>query len=389
MTRVRRTAAGAVLLVVCATACSGEDEPGATGTPPATVQPTTQPSGPGSTPAAPSSSQPATTSAPAGPVKVAVAGTVATGLEVPWGIAFLPDRTALVAERDSARIKRINGSQVTEVGTVDDVDPSSEGGLLGLAVDPRFTSRPYVYAYYSAGDDNRIARLTWRDGRLSDQQVILDGIPMSGVHNGGRLAFGPDGFLYVGTGDGSERSNSQDAGSLGGKILRITGDGKPAAGNPDPSSPVYSRGHRNVQGVAFGNDGQLYAAEFGQNTWDELNAIRAGANYGWPDAEGIANQDGLVDPIAQWSTDEASPSGIAFARGHIFMASLRGERLWVTPVAGGRRTGDPQAFFTGDYGRLRSVAAAPDGSVWLTTSNTDGRGDVQDGDDRILRLTIS
>ena len=386
MTSVRRTAAGAVLLVVCAAGCSGEDEPGATGTPPAS----SQPSSPASTPTtAPSSSKPATTTAPAGPIKVTVAGTVATGLEVPWGIAFLPDKSALVAERDSARIKRINGSQVAEVGSVDGVDPSSEGGLLGLAVDPRFSSRPYVYAYYSSGDDNRIARLTWRNGRLSDQRVIFDGIPMAAIHNGGRLAFGPDGFLYVGTGDGGERSNSQNGGSPGGKILRITGDGKPAPGNPDASSPVYSRGHRNVQGLAFGNDKQLYAAEFGQNTWDELNAIAAGANYGWPDVEGIANEQRFTNPIAQWSTDDASPSGIAFAQGHIFMASLRGERLWVVPVAGGRRTGDPRSFFTGTYGRLRSVAAAPDGSVWLTTSNTDGRGDVQDGDDRILRLTLS
>lgn len=322
-------------------------------------------------------------------MKATVADTVATGLEVPWGIAFLPDRTALVAERDSARIKRIRSSQVTEVGTVDGVDSSSEGGLLGLAVDPQFRSRPYVYAYYSGGDDNRIARLTWRNDRLTDQRVILDGIPMSAVHNGGRIAFGPDGFLYVGTGDGGERENSQDQSSLGGKILRITGDGKPAPGNPDPSSPVFSRGHRNVQGVAFGDDKTVYAAEFGQNDWDELNAIRAGANYGWPEAEGIAGQDGMVDPIAQWTVDVASPSGIAFAQGHVFMAGLRGERLWAIPVAGGRRTGEPQAFFTNQFGRLRTVVAAPDGSLWLTTSNTDGRAEPRDGDDRILRLTIT
>jgi glucose/arabinose dehydrogenase len=321
-------------------------------------------------------------------VRLAIAGTVATGIEVPWGLAFLPDRTALVAERDSADIKRIAGSQVTDVGTVPDVDPSAEGGLLGLAVDPQFATRPYVYAYYSTGDDNRIARFTWRNNRINDPQVILDGIPMAAVHNGGRLRFGPDGFLYVGTGDGREGRNSQSDDSLGGKILRITGDGQPAPCNPNPCSPVFSKGHRNVQGLAFGGN-QLYAAEFGQNEWDELNAIRPGANYGWPAVEGTGDLEGMTNPIAQWRTDEASPSGIAFAQGHIFMAGLRGERLWAIPVENGRRTGEPVAFFTGQLGRLRTVEAAPDGSLWLTTSNTDGRGDVRDGDDRILRVTIT
>lgn len=316
-----------------------------------------------------------------------VAGTVATGIEVPWGLAFLPDRTALVSERDSAKVKRIAGSQVTEVGEVDDVDPSSEGGLLGLAVDPQYPNRPYVYVYYSSDNDNRIARLTYQNNRLSDQQVILDGIPEAAIHNGGRIVFGPDGYLYVGTGDGGDRPTAQDDGSLGGKILRITTDGKAAPGNPG-GRLWYSKGHRNVQGLAF-DGSQLYAAEFGQNTWDELNAITRGANYGWPAAEGVSQLDGMTDPIAQWRPDEASPSGIAFAQGHIFMASLRGERLWAIPVADGKRTGEPRAFFADEFGRLRTVKVAPDGSLWLTTSNTDGRGDTRDGDDRILRITIS
>lgn len=316
-----------------------------------------------------------------------MAGTVATGIQVPWGLAFLPDKSALVSERDSGKIKRVVGNQVTEVGTVAGVDPSSEGGLLGLAVDPKYPSRPYVYAYYSTSDDNRIARLTYRNNQLSDPQVILDGIPVAAVHNGGRITFGPDGFLYVGTGDGREEPNSQDDDSLGGKVLRITTDGKPAPGNPG-NKPWFSKGHRNVQGLAFDGN-QLYAAEFGQDEWDELNAITSGANYGWPAAEGIVQLDGMVNPIAQWGTDVASPSGIAFAQGHIFMAGLRGERLWAIPVAGGRRTGEPVAFFTGQFGRLRTVEAARDGSLWLTTSNTDGRGDTRDGDDRILRVAIS
>jgi glucose/arabinose dehydrogenase len=341
--------------------------------------------------AEPSVSTNSATTGPSSPqpraVKLTVAGTVATGLEVPWGLAFLPDKSALVAERDSAKIKRIAGGQVTEVGSVPGVDSSAEGGLLGLAVDPKYPERPYVYAYYSTGEDNRIARLTYQDGRISEPEVILQGIPMAAIHNGGRLRFGPDGFLYAGTGDGGDRPNSQNDDSLGGKILRITTDGKPAPGNPD-GRLWYSKGHRNVQGLAFGGS-QLYAAEFGQDTWDELNAITAGANYGWPAAEGISQLDGMIDPIAQWRTSEASPSGITFAQGYIFMAGLRGGRLWAIPVANGQRTGEPVSFFLWKFGRLRTVEAAPDGSLWLTTSNTDGRGTPKPGDDRILRITIT
>jgi glucose/arabinose dehydrogenase len=336
------------------------------------------------------------TSSPNGPsgtatgkaVRLAVAGVVATGVEVPWGLAFLPDSSALVTERDSGRIKRVTGAGiVSEVGTVAGVDPSSEGGLLGIAVDPQYPKRPYVYVYYSSGDDNRIARLTYSNGGISEPTVILEGIPKAAIHNGGRLRFGPDGFLYAGTGDGADRPNSQNDDSLGGKILRITTDGKPAPGNPGNRLWI-SKGHRNVQGLAF-DGSQLYAAEFGQDTWDELNVITPGANYGWPAAEGVSNLDGMVDPIAQWPTKDASPSGITFAQGHIFMASLRGERLWAIPVADGKRTGEPVAFFTGKYGRLRTVEAARDGSLWLTTSNTDGRGDPKPGDDQILRITIA
>lgn len=373
-TKVRRRGHAAVVVaaLALATGCS-EATPGSSG----------------SASAPPSASTPSSAGAATGQtaVKLTVASTLATGLQVPWGLAFLPDKSALVAERDSGKIKRIAGGQVSEVGTVDDVKPSSEGGLLGLAVDPGYPGKPYIYAYYSGGDDNRIARITYQDGKLSGQQVILDGIPKAAIHNGGRLRFGPDGFLYAGTGDGSDRPNSQDDNSLGGKILRITTDGKAAPGNPDGRMWI-TKGHRNVQGLAFDGN-QLYAAEFGQNTWDELNVITPGSNYGWPAAEGISQLDGMTDPIAQWHTADASPSGIAFAQGHIFMASLRGQRLWAIPVADGKRIGEPQAFFTNKYGRLRTVEVAPDGSLWVTTSNTDGRGQPHDGDDRILRVTIS
>ncbi len=317
-----------------------------------------------------------------------VSGIIAQGLQAPWGLAFLPEGDALVSERDSGRIVRITTSgQVSPVGTVPGVAAAGEGGLLGLAVSPRFRQDRALYAYFTAASDNRIVRMNYQDGRLGKPQAIVTGIPKSNIHNGGRLAFGPDDMLYAGTGEAGQPGLSQDTRSLGGKILRMTPEGRPAPGNPFPNSLVYSYGHRNVQGLAFDSAGRLWAAEFGQNTWDELNLIRAGGNYGWPRAEGKAGGEGYVDPLVQWSTDDASPSGIAIADDVVYMAGLRGARLWRVPIDG-NRAGDPKAFFSNDYGRLRTVALAPDGSLWLITSNTDGRGAPKPGDDKILRLTL-
>lgn len=208
------------------------------------------------------------------------------------------------------------------------------------------------------------------------------------IHNGGRIAFGPDKMLYAGTGESGDTGLSQDRKSLGGKILRMTPDGEPAPGNPFPGSPVYSYGHRNVQGLAWDDKQRLFASEFGQDTWDELNAIKPGDNYGWPEAEGKGGGSGFHDPVAQWSTDEASPSGIAYAEGSVWMAGLRGERLWRIPLKGTAAAADPQAFLEGEYGRLRTVAPAGGDKLWLVTSNTDGRGDAKGGDDRILELEV-
>jgi glucose/arabinose dehydrogenase len=227
------------------------------------------------------------------------------------------------------------------------------------------------------------------DGTLGPPEVLLAGIPRSQIHNGGRLAFGPDGMLYVTTGDASEPGSSQQAGTLAGKILRLTPDGGVPTDNPVAGSPVWSSGHRNVQGLAWDSRGDLWASEFGARTWDELNLIRPGANYGWPQVEGTGGvAAGFVDPLVTWPTDQASPSGVAVAGGTVFLASLRGERLWAVPVGAGQ-AGTAQAFLVGELGRLRTVAAAPDGSLWLVTSNTDGRGEPRPGDDRIVRLTLT
>ena len=317
--------------------------------------------------------------------------TITTGLTSPWDIAFLPDGQALVSERDTGLVKRIDeAGEVEVVGEIPAAEPSSEGGLLGLAVHPDYPRQPYIYAYYSTDTDNRVVRLRYLPGgSFGPEEVLVDGIPSSEIHNGGRIAFGPDGMLYVTTGDGSNGEVAQDRPSLGGKILRLTAEGEPAPDNPFGDSPVWTYGHRNVQGITWDEAGRLFASEFGQDTWDELNLIEPGNDYGWPAVEGASDEDdSYTDPLVQWRPDEASPSAVAYADGAIWMAGLNGERLWRIVVDGEKVVGDPEAFFTGEYGRLREVQAAPDGSLWLTTSNTDGRGDPAPDDDRILRVEL-
>jgi glucose/arabinose dehydrogenase len=375
--RQPRTLSGCLVLglVLLLGACS-DDEPE-----PSSAPTTRTPNEATSTPTATTS----TPTAEPGPVVPTAFDDLVTGLDVPWGVAFLPDGSALVSERDSARIRQVTASgQVTEVGTVPDVVAQNEGGLLGLAVPP---GSPTVYAYLTTAEDNRVVRMSFDGGALGQPEVVIDGIPKAGNHNGGRLAFGPDGMLYVSTGDATQPDRAQDLESLGGKILRLSPDGAVPADNPFAGSPVFSYGHRNVQGLAFDQDGRLWASEFGQHTWDELNLIEAGGNYGWPVVEGVGDDDRFIEPVAQWPTDEASPSGIAYVRDTVFLASLRGERLWQVPVPDGV-AGTPTEFAPGEFGRLRAAALAPDGSLWVLTNNTDGRGEPRDGDDRILRVTL-
>lgn len=315
---------------------------------------------------------------------------VATGLEVPWSAILLPDRSVLVSERDTAKVRRIEpDGALADVGTILGVRPQGEGGLLGLAVDTgSFAQSPVLYAYYSAEDENRVVAMPYSPNGFGEQRTILDGIPRAGNHNGGRLRFGPDGFLYVTTGDAGNRDNPQSREQLGGKILRITTSGEAAPGNPFGTA-VWSYGHRNVQGLAWGADGQMWASEFGQDTWDELNVITPGSNYGWPVVEGAAGRSGLTDPVRQWATKDASPSGICIGPdGAVLMAGLRGESLWKIPVSADGSTGVPHRLLQGRYGRLRDVLVGPDGNVWVVTNNT-SRGEVRGGDDRIVRLPQS
>ena len=314
------------------------------------------------------------------------ARTIVTGLQVPWGIAFLPGGDALVSERTTGRILRIspNGRRKRVVMRVPGVDTGAgEGGLLGLAVSPGYSRDRLVYAYFTTGTDNRIARFRL-GGRL---HPILTGLRRGFIHNGGRIAFGPDGKLYAGVGETGDSALAQDRGSLNGKILRLNRDGSVPLDNPFPGSPIWSLGHRNVQGLAWDSKGRLWASELGQDTFDEVNLISPGRNYGWPLVEGRGSTRGgrFTNPVATWRTSDASPSGAAIRRGILYIGALQGEDVLRLRLKGAHAR-KLRPLLEGDFGRIRTVARAPDGSLWITTSNRDGRGDPRDGDDRILRL---
>jgi glucose/arabinose dehydrogenase len=384
-----RLALALLFVAVCA-ACGGRtDHPSrsAETTQNTAPQPTVEES---STPEGSTTGEQGGSSANSGPVEVETS-VIAANLVVPWGIAFLPNGDALFTERDSGRLLRMDSSgNIEEVQTLP-TRGYGEGGSLGLAVSPNYEEDGYVYAYYTTNIDNRVVRF-----RLGEKpQPILTGIPFNSYHDGGRIAFGPDGMLYVATGDAGNPSNSQDRSSLGGKILRLTPDGGIPQDNPFPNSPVYSYGHRNVEGLAWDDQGRLYASEFGLNRYDEVNLIRPGGNYGWPEVEGEGGEDlGYVDPITVWPTSEASPSGAAILvdgaipqwEGDLFVAGLRGERLWRLELGPGGNVVGRYQLLRGEAGRIRNVVQVPDGSLWITTSNRDGRGSPAPQDDRILRL---
>ena len=315
---------------------------------------------------------------------------LARDLRVPWGVAFLPNGNALVGERvtgDVHLVKRTGGRR--RVGHVPGVVDNGEGGLLGLAVAPTFRDDRWVYAYLTTANDNRVVRMRYVDGQFGPQRVVRAGIPVAdgGRHSGGRLAFGPDGLLYASTGDTGQGSLAQNKSSLAGKVLRMTPTGEVPGGNPF-GNHVWSYGHRNVEGLAFDGRGRLWATEFGESTRDELNRIAKGHNYGWPDVEGGDGDGGFHDPFVTWSpTSTCSPSGVAVAQGRAWVGALRGQCIYSVRLTGPNARRKAK-WFTGDFGRIRTVQKAPDGSLWITTSNRDGRGTPGARDDRVIRIRL-
>jgi aldose sugar dehydrogenase len=388
---------------------------------PSAATPTAAPGSTASQPAAttgPRTTAPTATAAPTpsprlGPVAVENVQLIAAGLEVPWAVALAPDGRLFVTERPG-RVRIVDFA--TRGGLRPEpwarvparATPDAERGLLGIALDPDFARTGFVYLYYSyAGPGgatlNRLVRLRDANGVGTDETVLLDNIPGAANHDGGRIAFGPDGKLYVATGDGEQQGRAQDRGSLGGKILRLEKDGTVPADNPLPGSPVYSLGHRNVQGIAFHPDTRvLYATEHGPSGFfpaccqDEVNRIEAGANYGWPIVTGRPGDSRFRDPIA-WSgnVDTWAPSGAAFAtrtgplRGSLLFANLRGQylhRIVLTPDGSG--VAFEERLIVNQYGRLRDVHEVPSGEFLVLTSNRDGRGRPHVDDDRILLVTL-
>lgn len=375
---------GAAVLLTATAACTGpSDGGGNTGSAAPSMTGTvtsTAPTGPTGSSSA-SATSPGATSSPPVPLD-RPAFTVLGGLDIPWSIAPLPDGSALVSERNSGDIHWVpapgRAGTSAVVGHIDIKRVPGEGGLLGLAVPPDFEANPVFYAYYTSSSDNRIAAVPWEGDHIGTPHVIFTGIPRGTNHNGGRIAFGPDGYLYVGTGESGDRALSQNLGSLGGKILRITPEGKPAPGNPFGGSPIWTYGHRNVQGLAWDSQGRMWESELGQDTWDELNLNKPGKNYGWPKVEGRAGNPEYVDPVAQWHPAEMSPSGIAVGPdGAVYIAALRGQSVWRVPINADGTAGTPTRHLEGTYGRIRDVRFV-EGRPWILTSNG--------GNDRLISL---
>ncbi len=401
----RALAAALVTLVACA-------QPATTPTPPPAASGSLPVrSGPPTT--APTAAPTPTPSPRIGPAVVENVQLIASGLEAPWAVALAPDGRLFVTERPGrVRIVRLGaggGLEARPWATVPArANPDAERGLLGIALDPDFARNGFVYLYYSyAGPGgatlNRLVRMHETNGAGIDETILLDNIPGSSNHDGGRIAFGPDGKLYVATGDGEQQARAQDPGSLGGKILRLEKDGSVPADNPIPGSRVYSLGHRNVQGLAFHPDtGVLYATEHGPSGFfpaccqDEVNRIEAGANYGWPIVTGKPGDQRFRDPLV-WSgnTDTWAPSGAAFAtrpgplRGSLLFSALRGvhlHRIVLTPD--GRGVAFEERLLVNQYGRLRDVYEISSGEFLILTSNRDGRGRPAPDDDRVLLVTL-
>lgn len=311
---------------------------------------------------------------------------VAENLNVPWEIAFLPGGDMLATER-SGTLKRLKKDFKTY--RVEEVASVGEGGLLGLAVHPNFLNNRWIYLYLTVNTENvlqnRVVRYRLDENSLTEKKIIVNGIPAAKNHDGGRMAFGLDGYLYITTGDAGVTNFAQDTSSLAGKILRVTDEGLMPTDNPFQNA-VYSYGHRNPQGIAWDSKGQLWATEHGESSFDELNLIEKGKNYGWPLIQGDETKEGMERPKAHSGKDETwAPSGIAILSESIFFSGLRSQSLYEAKVSADKSI-SLQVHVRKDFGRIRAVVAGPDGFLYFSTSNKDGRGAPHASDDKIYRV---
>ena len=310
---------------------------------------------------------------------------IAENLNIPWEVVFLPDGEILITERPGTLLLIKNGQRIS----IEGVEHVGEGGLLGIAIHPDFLKNRFIYLYYTYEDLgsntlNRVVRFRYQEEKLTERTIIVDNIPGAPKHNGGRLKFGPDNFLYITTGDALNPSLAQDRNSLAGKILRVTDEGKEIPDNPF-GNLVYSYGHRNPQGLAWDNQGRLWATEHGPQALDELNMIEKGKKYGWPIIQGDQIREGIVSPVIQsGSIVTWAPAGAAYLGGNIFFGGLAGQSLFEYKVADKTL----KRYFQEEFGRIRAVILGSDGYLYITTSNTDGRGTAKVGDDKLIKINF-
>jgi len=335
--------------------------------------------------------------APSPTVSVPAVSVIASNLNIPWDIAFLPDNSLLVTERGGNLVhlkKEVGDVYSKTIIKLPHPVPRGEGGLLGLVLHPRFAENRQLYLYMttqesSAGTKNTVFRYSFVNNELTDEKIIIKDIPGALYHDGGRMEFGPDGLLYITTGDAQSPAIAQDLKSLGGKILRLTADGGIPSDNPFGTA-VYSYGHRNPQGLAWDDAGRLWETEHGRSGvtsgMDELNLIEKGKNYGWPTLEGDKTQAGMVAPaLHSGARDTWAPASAVFHDGSIYFGGLKGEALYEA-VLNREQVVELRTHFKDVYGRIRTVRLGPDGMLYLTTSNRDGRGNSSPDDDRIIRI---
>ncbi|HEX9664208.1 MAG TPA: PQQ-dependent sugar dehydrogenase [Patescibacteria group bacterium] len=315
-----------------------------------------------------------------------IAANLATNLEIPWALDFLPDGKILFTERPG-RVRLIDpptGLSPEPILTIAEVAHQGEGGLLGLTVHPNFSQNQFVYVYYTYLNDgqlnNKVVRFQFINDALVNPTVIIENIPGGGNHDGGRIKFGPDGMLYITTGDAGISRLAQEVDSTAGKILRLNDDGSIPADNPFQNSPVYSYGHRNPQGLAWDSQGRLWATEHGSQARDEVNLIEPGKNYGWPNITGDQTAPGFVSPVIDSGAVTWAPGGAVFAGDIMYYTGLRGQSLYRFKL----KSAGPEILFSRQFGRLRAVELGPDGFLYLLTSNRDGRGLPTTEDDQII-----